>query len=313
MMQLLTDWRGFPAVMRGGVLCVGNFDGVHAGHARMLETGKAEAVRRGVSFTIMTFEPHPMTVLRPGVKRVPLTVTEQRRELLAGFGPDVILMIEPTREFLGIAAEDFLREVVQEKIGARVMVEGPTFTFGRGAKGTVAVLEREGGAYGIETIVVPTEQVALSDMTLVNVSSSLVRWLVEHGRVADAWRCLKRPYALRGEVVKGQQRGREIGFPTANLATLQLLPAAGIYAGVAKLQDGRRLKAAISVGDNPTFHGDKTTVEAYLLDFDGDLYGAVMDLEFHRWVREMWKFDGVGPLVKRIERDVEEVRGSIKV
>jgi riboflavin kinase/FMN adenylyltransferase len=310
---LLKDPSAFPAALRGGVLCVGNFDGVHAGHAKMLETGKAEAVRRGGSFSIMTFDPHPATVLRPGVKRVPLTLTEQRVELLAGFGADVILMIEPTREFLGITAQDFLRDVVEGALGARVMVEGPTFTFGRGAKGTVEMLQREGGAYGIGTIVVPTQQVGLSDMTLVNVSSSLTRWLVEHGRVVDAWKCLKRPFTLRGEVVKGQQRGKAIGFPTANLQTSQLLPAAGIYAGVAVLRDGRRLKAAISVGDNPTFHGAVTTVEAFLLDFDGDLYGQVIDLEFHRWLREMWAFSGVGPLVKRIEKDVAEVREMTKL
>jgi len=310
---LLSNPLDFPPALRSGVLSIGNFDGVHAGHAKMLSTGRAEAARRNIPFTIMTFDPHPAAILRPGVKRIPLTTTEQRRELLCSFSPDVLIVIPTTAEFLAMSAEDFLRNIVQGAIGATLMVEGPSFTFGKGAKGTVERLKVEGPAYGIETLIVPTQQVTLSDLTSVKVSSTLTRWLVEHGRVKDAWQCLKRPYAMRGDVIAGQKRGRTIGFPTANVRIAQLLPAAGIYAGRAQLPDGRLLKAAISVGTNPTFDGKITTVEAYLLDFDEDLYGQTIEVEFHRWIREMLAFSGAGPLIERIKQDVKETQETVQL
>ena len=310
-MQIISDFRSFPPDLRGGVLSVGNFDGVHVGHAKMLSTGRAEASRRGVPFTVMTFDPHPSVILRPSETRQPLTIPSQREELLAAFAPDVLIVVPTAREFLSMTAEDFLGQVVRDAIGATVMVEGPTFTFGRAAKGSVEMLRVRGGEFGIESIVVPTEQVALSDLTLVNVSSSLIRWLIQQGRVGDGFKCLGRPYTLRGEVVHGAQRGRGIGFPTANVATPQLLPGAGIFAGRARV-DGAFHPAAISVGTNPTFHGTLTTVEAYLLDFSGDLYGKTIDVEFHRWLREMLPFGGVEPLVRQMNLDVEATRRTIK-
>jgi len=310
-MKLISDWKQFPADARGGVLCVGNFDGVHIGHARMLATGRDEARRRAVPFTIMTFDPHPRAILKPGVVRQPLTTEPQRRALLAGFSPDVLLVVPTTREFLSISAEEFLRTIVRGDghtgVGATLMVEGPTFTFGKGAKGTVQMLLQSGAACGFETIIVPTQECALTDLTLVKVSSTLIRWLVEHGRVADAARALGRPYTLQGKVVEGAKRGRAIGFPTANLETPQLIPGPGIYAGSAAF-DGQTHRAAISVGNNPTFAGTTTTVEAFLLDFDGDLYGRTIDLAFHRWVREMYAFSGVPPLVAQMKRDVDLTR-----
>ncbi|HUO08031.1 MAG TPA: bifunctional riboflavin kinase/FMN adenylyltransferase [Phycisphaerae bacterium] len=312
-MEILSDLRLFPAALRGGVLSVGNFDGVHVGHAKMLSTGRAEASRRGVAFTVMTFDPHPAVILRPGEVRQPLTVGSQREELLAGFSPDVVIVVPTTREFLSITAEGFLGGVVRDAIGARVMVEGPTFTFGRGAKGNTEMLKERGAEFGIEGIEVGTEQVALSDLTLVNVSSSLIRWLVSQGRVADAMKCLGRAYTLRGEVVHGAKRGKGIGFPTANVATPQLLPGAGIYAGRARVE-GVVYRAAISVGTNPTFRpppGTLPTVEAFLLDFTGDLYGKRVDVEFHRWIREMLPFGGVEPLVRQMKVDVETTRELI--
>ena len=222
--------------------------------------------------------------------RHPLTTARQREGLLARFSPDILLMVEPTPAFLSITAGDFLKDVVRgdEKsgLGATVLVEGPTFTFGRGAKGNIATLQQEGPTLGFETMVVPTQEQSLADMTMVKVSSSLIRWLIGQGRVADAARALGRPYTLEGRVVEGAKRGRALGFPTANIQTGQLVPAAGVYAGRARVE-GRDHVAAISVGDNPTFgSGAASTVEAYLLDFDGDLYGKRMELEFHRWVRK---------------------------
>lgn len=309
-MKVLTDIHSFPPALRGGVLCVGNFDGVHVGHAKMLSTGRAEASRRNTPFTVMTFDPHPSAVLRPADIRHPLTTPSQREELLAPFSPDVLILIPTNREFLSISAEDFLTTIVKSTIGATVMVEGPTFTFGRGAKGNAELLQQRGPEFNLDTLIVPTQQMALSDLTLVNVSSSLTRWLVAQGRVVDAAKCLGRPYTLRGEVVHGAQRGRTIGYPTANVATPQLLPGAGIYAGRARV-DGIAHRAAISVGTNPTFHGTLTTVEAFLLDFSGDLYGKTIDVEFHRWLREMLPFGGVDPLVRQMNLDVQATRDLI--
>ncbi len=315
-MKLLRDWKAFPKELRDGVLCVGNFDGVHLGHAEMLATGRKEAQARHSSFTIMTFDPHPTAILKPNVQRFPLTTFEQRLKLLTAFSPDVVMVVPTDREFLSITAEEFLKTIVRGDesagIGARLMVEGPTFSFGRGAKGNVEMLTSMGGSLGFDTIIVPTQKQSLTDLTLVKVSSSLIRWLVEQGRVADAARALGRPYALRGTVVKGAQRGQALGFPTANLETTQLLPGPGIYAGQA-LVDGVPHRAAISIGNNPTFGAGRITVEAYLLDFTGDLYGKVLEVAFVRWVREMYTFAGTAPLVAQIRRDVDVTRRVIQL
>jgi riboflavin kinase/FMN adenylyltransferase len=309
-MQVLQDWLLFPQSLRGGVLCIGNFDGVHVGHAQMLATGRAQATARGKPFAIMTFEPHPSIFLKPGIPRFPLTTLEQRIELLGAFSPDVLLVVPTTPEFLAMGAENFLRDIVHGNgagLGATLLVEGPTFTYGQGAKGTVETLKAHGPAHGFDTLIVPTQEQSLTDMTIINISSSVIRWLIGQGRVADAGRALGRPYTLRGVVVEGAKRGRKIGFPTANMRTPQLIPAAGIYAGTATV-DGRTYGAAISVGDNPTFEGRTTTVEAHLLDFSADLYGRTIDLAFHRWVREMLVFAGADPLVAQMRRDVEWTR-----
>ncbi len=307
-MDVIRDWRTFPGNLRGGILSVGNFDGVHIGHAAMLEMARGEARRRGVKFIIMSFDPHPGTVLRPELPRPMISTLEQRMALLRSHGADALVLIEPTREFLGMSPDDFLGDVVARALGAVAMVEGSNFTFGKGALGDIAMVQRDGARWGIEFLLAPTRQVVLSDLTQVNVSSSLVRWLIAQGRVADAGKCLGRTYGLVGEVVRGEQRGRQIGFPTANVRSEQLLPAAGVYAGRCRLSDGRETFAAISVGTNPTFAGKNMTVEAFLLDFSGDLYGQPVELLFDRWIRDMWAFSGVEPLVRQIEKDVVAVR-----
>jgi len=315
-MQILNDWTLFPASARGGVLCVGNFDGVHIGHQAMLSTGRDEASKRNVPFSILTFEPHPNVVLRPKSPRPALTTLEQRKELLAAFSPDVLLILQPTKEFLSISAEDFVKDIVRgdanKGIGATQIVEGPTFHFGKQAKGNVELLRQMGPAVGLEVHVVPTQQQSLGDLTVINVSSTAIRWLIERGRVADAARALGRPFTLRATVVEGAKRGREIGFPTANLQTEQLSPAPGIYAGSAVV-DGKTFAAAISVGNNPTFGENAATIEAYLLDFKGELYGKTIDVALHHWLRDMLAFAGVEPLVTQIERDVAETRRVMSV
>ena len=312
-MQILTDYRVFPPALRGGVLCIGNFDGVHIGHARMLTTGRDLARDRQVKipFTIMTFDPHPSAILHPDKPRLALSTPALRQELLAAFNPDILLVIPTSKEFLATPPEIFLADIVHTAIGATHIVEGQSFTYGRGAKGTIETLQSQGPHYGFATSLVPSVEITMAEMIRVAVSSSTIRWLIENGRVLDAALALGRPYTLRGPIVEGQKRGRSIGYPTANLQTPQLLPAAGIYAGRAVVA-GRSHVAAISVGTNPTFAGAQTTVEAHFLDFDADIYGQTIDLEFHRYIREMHTFGGVAPLVRQMARDVALTRQLIR-
>jgi len=303
----LHDPLAFPPDRRGGVLCIGNFDGLHIGHQRMLATARQAATAAGVPLTVMTFDPHPIALLRPEAAPAPLMTMPQRIENLAALGVDILLLIQTTPAFLAITAEQFLAQIVQRAIGATHIVEGANFTFGHRALGIVATLQAAAPAHGYRVTIVPTAEQSLSDMTLVTVSSSLIRWLIQHGRVRDAAKCLGSPFTLRGVVVKGQQRGRTIGFPTANVAIAQIRPAAGVYAGRAVV-DGAAHLAAISVGTNPTFDGTHTTIEAFLLDFEGDLYAKTIDIEFHHWLRDQEKYAGVDPLVRQLKKDVERTR-----
>jgi riboflavin kinase/FMN adenylyltransferase len=326
-MPILRDIAAYiltPERQRGCVLCVGNFDGVHRGHQRMLQTGRDLASAQNLAFVIMTFDPHPAAVLRPHQPRRPISTLEQRLALLSELHPDDILLVRTTPEFLAITPEDFLGRIVRDALGARHMVEGPNFTFGQGARGTIDTLHHSAPQFGFEAHAVETVTQALADLTLVNISSSLIRWLIGQGRVLDAARCLGRPFTIRGQVVRGQQRGRTLGFPTANLVTEQLLPAPGVYAGHATVQTGagpQTYAAAISIGTNPTFNAEKTTLEAHLLDFPGrggvpnlvgttELYGQTLELRFDRWLRDMLRFSGPSPLVAQLQRDLLAVRAT---
>lgn len=305
--MIIRDLNQFPAALRGGVASIGNFDGFHVGHQKMLATARELARPKNLPVVAMTFEPHPSTLIFPDVPRPMLTTLEQRIELLES-AADAVVVQHVTPEYLKITPETFMTETLRDTLGIRHLVEGATFTFGHKAKGTVATLTEHGPALGFETTIVSTVERTLADMQSVGVSSSVIRFLVQNGRMNDAAVCLGRPFTLRGVVMRGFQRGRKIGFPTANVATGQILPAAGVYAGAAVLPNGERYAAAISVGTNPTFAGENVTVEAYLLDFDGNLYDQVLNVEFHRWLREMEAYSGIDPLIRQLKKDVEATR-----
>jgi len=307
-MTVIRDLKNFPPSLRGSVACIGNFDGVHVGHAQMLALAREIARPHDRPVVAMTFDPHPSTLIFPNEPRPMLTTLEQRIELLLAAGADAVVIQHVSADYLKVTAESFLTQTLEQIMAVKHVVEGPTFTFGYKAKGTVAMLADRGSELGFQTTIVPTVERTLSDMQQVGVSSTLTRFLISSGRVRDAEICLGRPFTLRGEVVHGFERGRKIGFPTANVATLQVLPAPGVYAGAAVLPDGRRFAAAISVGTNPTFAGERLTVEAYLLDFDGDLYDQVLNVEFHRWLRDQVAFGGVDPLIRQLKKDVAAVR-----
>ena len=283
----------------GAALSVGNFDGLHRGHREILRTLKS----LGGSVAVVTFEPHPLTVLRPDLAPPRLTPPGLKHALLAEAGVDELVILPPTPEVLGLSAEAFW-EVLRDGAKPRHLVEGETFTFGSGRGGTVERLREWSAGTGIALHVAAAVEVTLPNLHVVKVSSSLVRWLVARGRLRDAAVCLGRPYALEGRVVEGFQRGRTIGMPTANLdCGGQLIPADGVYAGRCAV-DGTPYPVAMSIGTNPTFGDPSRQVEAHLIDYSGDLYGRTVRVDLADWLREMVKFDGVEALQAQMARDV---------
>ena len=314
-MLLIHEAKEFPVTAKGAVLCVGNFDGVHLGHQRMLSEGKRLARERKLHFVVMTFDPHPMRILRPHQPRQPLMTATQRLETLKEFEPDVLWLVKTDQAFLGMTAEDFMRTIMVNTIAAKAVVEGSNFTFGKGAEGTVNTLRAKAAQLGWEMVIIPTQRAVLQDLSFVDVSSSLIRWLTSHGRVMDAKRLMGRPYTLRGTVVHGAGRGTIMGYPTLNIQSEQLLPAFGVYAGQATIAQ-KSYPAAISIGSNPTFNGTQTTVEAFVLDFSDFVYDQQVDLQFISWLRDQYKFAGPDALKSQIYRDVEQIRqrliGAVK-
>lgn len=295
------------------VVTIGTFDGVHRGHAALVEAARAHAGPRGTVIALV-FEPHPMTRVAPD--RVPprLTTFDQRVGLLESLGVDRVERLTPTPERMAQSPEAFARWLVGS-ISPDVIVEGRDFRFGKGRAGDLGVLGVLGEALGFEVVGIDPLEATLGDQSIVAASSTMVRWLLNHGRVADAARVLGRPYELIGTVVRGDRRGRTIGFPTANLACASHAPADGVYAGRASLPDGRSFVAAISIGTKPQFDGSERTIEAHLLDvprdgvvIDGlDEYGWQLGLEVHAWVRDQARFDGLEALVGQIDRDCARI------
>jgi len=322
-MQVLSGLDAFSALPARSAVSVGNFDGVHLGHQHIIRTLRASDPS---AVAAITFEPHPLSVLRPDLAPPRLTPVDMKRELLAEAGVTHLIELQPTPEVLGVTAEAFW-ERLRDEARPACLVEGPDFNFGKGAKGNVAKLREWTRGSGVELIVVEPLEVTLPGLQVVPVSSSLARWLVAQGRVADAAACLGRPYTLAGTVVEGYRRGRTIGFPTANLEVVeQLVPSDGVYGGWARVNplsprervaaqppgEGappHRYRAAISIGTAPTFEGARRQVEAYLLDFSGDLYGRRLTLELTEWVRDQMRFPSTERLIERMHADVALLAG----
>ncbi|MEM7228617.1 MAG: riboflavin biosynthesis protein RibF [Planctomycetota bacterium] len=290
-------------------ITIGNFDGVHRGHAALVRAARACVGATG-RVVVVTFDPHPIAILRPDQAPLRLTTPDERERRLILAGADEVVPLRTTQELLQRSAEAFIVSMV-EAFEPQFIVEGPDFHFGHRRAGSVDTLRELGTRYGFGVQVIDPVEASLQDQTIVNVSSSMVRWMLTHGRVADAARLLDAPFTHVGPVVQGDQRGRTIGFPTANIDTHGvMLPADGIYAGLAERPDGTRYIAAISVGTKPTFGAAPRTCEAYLVDYNGpvDDYGWVIRLEFHRWVRAQVKYDGVEPLMAQLHRDIDSCR-----
>ena len=306
-MRVLSGLDSFNDLPGASALSVGNFDGVHLGHRRIID---ALRDRAAAAVVVVTFEPHPLSVLRPELLPPRLTPPGLKRELLRNAGVTHLVELRPTPDVLGVSADDFWRELRDAARPAHV-VEGPDFTYGKGAAGNVATLRAAAERDGVGFAVVDPVQVTLPGLQVVGVSSSLVRWLVVKGRAKDAAACLGRPYTLRGVVVHGYERGRTIGFPTANVDVgEQLIPADGVYAA-SFVADAAEHAAALSIGTAPTFADARRQVEAYLLDFSGDLYGKTVDVRVESWVRDQMRFPGVNSLVQRMRRDCDLIASRL--
>jgi riboflavin kinase / FMN adenylyltransferase len=305
--HLIRSLDDLPTEARGGVLTIGNFDGVHLGHQRILQTARNLAAGHDCAVVAMTFEPPPDLVLRPDDKPARLTPMPQKNALLREAGADWVLVLDADRKLLGTPAEGFVDEIIVQRLSPSHIVEGENFFFGRGRQGNVTLLADMGRSRGFEVHVVEPCLLEL-DAQPVRVSSTLVRGLVRDGRMPEATRALGRPFALHGRVVWGAGRGRSFKYPTANLGdTSQIHPADGVYACFSEL-GGQRRPAAVSVGASPTFGGDPATVEAFILDAEGDFYEQEMSLQFLQRLREQRRFEDPQALRAQIARDVERVR-----
>jgi len=261
---------------------------------------------------VVTFEPHPLTVLRPDQAPPRLTSPDRKRDLLAAAGVDTLVILPPAPDVLDLSAEQFWR-ILRDEARPSHLVEGGSFSFGKNRIGTIDKLREWSAGTSIRLDVVDAVEVVLPNMLLVPVSSSVIRWLLAQGRVREAGICLGRPYELDGIVVQGAKRGRELGVPTANLDCKdQLVPADGVYAGQCVVND-RLWPAAVSIGTNPTFGQNPRNVEAHLVGFSGDLYGRGIRLELLDWQREQQTFDGIEALKVRIACDIRETLARVEI
>ena len=301
----------------GSVVTIGAFDGVHGGHRRVLQLVRELADARGLDAVCVTFDEHPARVVRPDSAPRLLTDTEHKLELLAAADlVDLVAVLTFDAERAAESAEEFVQEVLVERLAARLVVVGADFHFGRGRGGDVAMLDRVGADLGFEVIglglVAPAD-----DPQHEAYSSTRVRGLLAAGDVAGAAALLGRPHEVRGTVVHGDARGRELGFPTANVPVDDgiLLPADGIYAGTLRTDDGIERPAAISLGRRPTFYADQgaSLLEAHVLDFTGDLYDRPVAVRFVERLRGEERFDSVEALVEQMGRDCERARQILGV
>lgn len=292
-----------PSDFRGGVVAIGNFDGVHAGHARIVRRLLEMARPAGAAAIILTFDPHPARLLHPDQAPMPLTSTADKARLLFALGVDAVVAYPTDPALLSLSASEFFQHIVLGRLQARGMVEGRNFFFGHDRGGDIEVLARYCHAAGI-----PLDVVEPAEIDGQIVSSSRVRALISGGQVAEAARLLGRPYRIHGTVVHGQGRGDRLGYPTANIGGIEtLLPGQGIYAGRATI-GGQAHATALSLGGNPTFGESELKVEAFLLDYRGDLYGRTIEIDFLARLRDIKCFDSVDQLVEQMARDVQKTR-----
>jgi riboflavin kinase/FMN adenylyltransferase len=303
-MKVINGIEEISRPFRNPVLTIGNFDGVHLGHVGIFHRVSDLARSLDGESVVMTFDPHPIRVLFPGNGPPLITLHEEKVRLIEAAGIDVLIVIQFTLTFAQMTADDFVEEILHKKIGARAVVVGPDYRFGRDRKGDIAFLMAMGKRLNFEVHVVP-------DLTVngKGVSSSAIRTFVTAGEVEEASKMLGRDYQVSGRVVRGRDRGgRLLGFPTANLVLAEdLTPKPGVYATEVWV-DGRRYQGATNIGYSPTFKNGVFSVETHLIDFSGDLYGKTLQVRFIRRLRDEKAFSGPQELAAQIQRDVTQAR-----
>jgi riboflavin kinase/FMN adenylyltransferase len=289
--------------LQKSVVTLGNFDGIHLGHRALIEGAVRDARELGVPAVVLTFEPHPVKVLAPDHAPKMILAHKDKMQLLQSLNVDIVVVQHFDLSFAKIAAEDFVRRFLAERLKPAKIWVGRDFRFGQGRKGCAEDLVRWGSQYGFSVAVV--EAILVGG---VRVSSSQAREMIEAGRVDAVTELLGRYHFVSGRVVTGHRRGRDLGFPTANIAArTELIPLDGIYATIFHLGE-KNLPSVSSVGINPTFGAGTRTVESFILNFNGDIYGAAVRLSFVRRLREEQAFSSVESLVEQIGRDVERAK-----
>jgi len=302
-LHLIQNLHDLPNTLRGGAITIGNFDGVHRGHARLIDELAASAKRVGGPAIVFTFDPHPVRLLRPEHAPPPLTWTDRKAELLASLGVDALIAYPTDDALLALSPSEFFADIVETKLAAKAMVEGPNFFFGKKRSGDISTLATLCEAADIHlNIVQPVETGGEF------VSSSRIRNLIANGDLKQANAFLTQPYRIRGMVTHGAARGARIGFPTANLDAVDtLLPGVGVYAGAAEVA-GKNYAAAINIGPNPTFGEDARKIEAHLLDFNDSIYGQPLEVEFFVKLRDTTPFNSLQELQDQLAKDVAATR-----
>lgn len=300
MAQLITDLNNFPDSLQGAAVAVGNFDGVHRGHRQLIEQLMAAARKIKGPAVVLTFDPPPQALLLPDRPLgPPLTTIARRAELLGGLGVDALIAYPTDRALLSLSAVDFFEQFIVGKLRAGAMVEGPNFRFGRDRGGDTALLQELCRAAGMDCSIAPA-----SEDQAGMISSSRVRHLLAQGDIAAANAMLTQNYQLNGLVSGGARRGRELGFPTANLTQINSqVPAHGVYAGSASLND-QWWPAAINIGPNPTFDDSDTKVEVHIIGWQGTLYGERLTCALNERIRDVMKFESLASLQLQIRQDI---------
>ena len=308
-MQRLTLAGGVPDHLKGSIVALGNFDGVHLGHQAVVSRAVARAFHARRPVIVATFDPHPVRFFKPDVPPFRLTSLDQREALFAHAGVDAMLVFEFNDELRSTSAEDFVNELVVERIGAAGVVTGDDFGFGKGRTGNVEVLKTLAAGHGIAA-----ETVAPVLIDGVRVSSGRIREALAAGDTATATHLLTRDFTIEGVVERGDARGRELGYRTANLQLGDYQrPKYGIYAVRVTLEDGSEHPGVASVGVRPTFEPPQELLEAHVFGFDGDLYGRKIEVALHAFIRDERKFDSAEALVVEMREDEAKARKLLAI
>ncbi|WP_312689008.1 bifunctional riboflavin kinase/FAD synthetase [Brevundimonas nasdae] len=309
-MQIVRDWRGLPDALKGAAVAVGAFDGVHRGHQAVIAGAKAAAERLGAPLGVVSFDPHPRRWFQPDAAPFGLMTAGQMAEALAPLGVDILYLLPFDAEMAGMSDSGFAERVLAQGLGIRHAGVGFDFTFGKGRSGSPEALRTYGERLGFTVSVAER----LDDADGLKLSSSAVREALKAGDMARAAAILGRPFAIRGEVIHGDKRGRTIGVPTANIELNGYMrPAYGVYAVRTRLPDGRVIDGVASLGVRPMYALETPLLEVWLFDFDEEIYGQTVDTQLIAWLRGEEKFDGLEALKVQIDADAKAARAALAV